>query len=94
MSGRRQSSAPKPPPGAWASLANCLGLPAELFFPERGSSGHNVEQAKQVCNGCCVRAACKHYAYTHPVEVTGVWAGQSAKERLRELRQRRKAAAS
>ena len=90
MSGRRQSTLPKPPPGPWASYANCLGLPADLFFPERGSSGHNVEEAKAVCRRCSVVLECRAYAYTVPVEVTGVWGGEAARERLRNRRHQRR----
>ena len=89
MSGRRQSTLPKPPPGPWADLANCLGLDADLFFPERGEAEANVAQAKQVCAGCRVRECCLRYAMTPPVITTGVWGGTSAKERQRMRRQAR-----
>ena len=90
MSGHRQSNAPKPPPGEWANRANCLGLDAELFFPERGDPEHVTQQAKAVCRGCSVIHECASYAMTPPVITNGTWGGLSAKERGRILRQRRR----
>ena len=92
MSGRRQSTLPKPPPGAWAQYANCLGVDPDLFFPERGESSIDVAEAKKVCSGCRVAQSCLTYAMTPPVITTGVWGGTSAKERQRLRRRQRKAA--
>ena len=89
MSGRRQSLEPKPPPGDWADYANCIGLPADWFFPSKGSPQSDVDQAKAVCAGCSVAAACLAYAETPPIIMTGVWGGLSARERQRLRRRRR-----
>jgi len=36
----------------WHSMANCLGVDPDLFFPERGAS---TREAKEVCRACVVR---------------------------------------
>lgn len=76
---------------SWRPLANCAGLPAEWFFPERGDSigtDSGYVQAKQVCRACEVRQECLDYAQTEPLERWGLWGGLTAKERGR-LRGRR-----
>lgn len=64
---------------SWWTLANCLGIDTNLFFPERGNP---VAEAKQVCRGCMVRKDCLEYALTN-AEVFGVWGGLSGQERRR-----------
>ena len=70
---------PKPAPGPWAELANCIGLPAEWFFGDRGTTGSR--EAKAVCAECCVRADCLAYALTTPRDVAGIWGGTTPRER-------------
>lgn len=77
---------------AWQRHANCLGLDASLFFPERGAS---TREAKEVCRGCTVREHCLEYALVTG-EKFGIWGGMSERERRRIRRSRaqaRKAAA-
>lgn len=42
----------------WRRRAACLGLPVELFFPERGDN-ESAPRARQVCAGCPVQAECE-----------------------------------
>lgn len=74
----------------WQNFANCLGVDANLFFPERGAS---TTTAKEVCRGCVVRQECLDYALRHG-EKFGIWGGLSERERRRIRRARSKAAAS
>jgi len=57
--------------------AACTGLPAELFFPERGGS---MREAQKVCATCPAREPCGDYAIRHGI-LHGVWGGMSGKER-------------
>lgn len=92
----RYKQAPVPPEKlfdpddmTWQDSANCLGVSAELFFPERGAS---TTEAKAVCKGCVVREACLEFAIRHG-EKFGVWGGLSERERRRIRRARARAAA-
>lgn len=73
----------------WLPFANCLGAPADLFFPERGDMAA-IREAKAICNGCVVRDACLG-ANLH--ERDGVWGGTGPRERQRlrgaRIRERR-----
>jgi WhiB family redox-sensing transcriptional regulator len=66
----------------------CADLPSALFFP---SEGAGVEDAKEVCAECPVRAQCLEYALAERIE-HGVWGGSSERERRRMLRRRRRGA--
>ncbi len=68
--------------------ANCRGVNASLFFPERGE---DIDDAKAVCQGCAIRAACLEEALARN-EQWGVWGGKSVNER-RAIRKARRAAA-
>lgn len=68
----------------WRDQANCLGMDADLFFPERGV---NTNEAKEVCAGCSVREECLEYALDYP-EIFGIWGGCSPVERKRLRRAR------
>lgn len=76
----------------WQRLANCLGLPPDVFFPERGES---TREAKEVCRGCVVRSECLDFAVNNG-ERFGIWGGLSERERrkVRRARARRQGAAS
>nr|WP_285594596.1 WhiB family transcriptional regulator [Actinomycetospora sp. NBRC 106378] len=72
----------------WHADAACSGMDETLFFPptETGPLGAaQVEQAKQVCAGCPVRAACLAEAMTRESASAryGVFGGLSATERGR-----------
>lgn len=73
----------------WQDYANCLGVDADLFFPERGAS---TREAKEVCRSCVVREECLEYALQNS-EKFGIWGGMSERER-RKLRRQRSAAAA
>ena len=68
----------------WQDLANCLGVDADLFFPERGAS---TREAKEVCRGCVVREDCLEFAIANG-EKFGIWGGLSERERRRIRRER------
>ena len=91
MSGRRQSSEPKPPPGPWARYANCIGLPSSWFFPDKGDSegSQGNQQVRVVCAACACRRQCMEYAMTPPMEMTGWWGGSSPRERVALRRKQR-----
>ncbi len=63
----------------WHSMANCLGVDPDLFFPERGAS---TREAKEVCRACVVREDCLEYAIVNG-EKFGIWGGMSERERRR-----------
>ena len=69
---------------SWQEFSNCLGVDADLFFPERGAS---TKEAKQVCQGCVVRLDCLEFALVNS-EKFGIWGGMSERERRRIRRQR------
>lgn len=72
----------------WHEHAACAGMGEELFFPlaEGGPLGaERVEQAKQVCAGCPVRATCLADTMSResPTARYGVFGGLSASDRTR-----------
>ena len=62
---------------SWQSLARCLEVDPEIFFPERGGSSR---AARAVCNQCPVRTLCLRYALTNR-EQFGIRGGTSERER-------------
>ena len=71
-------------PAEWHERAECrrLGLPMELFFPEKP---HLVPaEARRACDACPVRIPCLEHALV--AEEGGVWGGES--ERARRSYQR------
>lgn len=70
----------------WRERANCKGINANLFFPERGDNHHDINAAKRVCRSCEVREQCLEYALTN-YETIGIWGGMSERER-RTIRRR------
>ena len=78
---------PHPPPGPWALEAACLGMPPDLFFPDRGGGdeGRPAKAAKRICYGCKVRWECLAYGLG---ETHGIWGGYAPRER-RAMRRRR-----
>jgi WhiB family transcriptional regulator, redox-sensing transcriptional regulator len=63
----------------WQERALCAQTDPEAFFPEKGGS---TREAKRICMGCEVRAACLEYALAHD-ERFGIWGGLSERERRR-----------
>lgn len=71
----RPEVAPKP----WIGLADCVGLDADLFFPERGD--HLTTQvARAVCLDCPARRPCAEWAIASR-EKHGIWGGTSERQR-------------
>lgn len=80
---------------AWQRHAACRGLEAEIFYPPDSDGAGDDEaafEAKAVCAACAVSGECLEYAITVR-EKEGVWGGQTAAERVRIIRRRRRAAA-
>jgi WhiB family redox-sensing transcriptional regulator len=65
----------------WHAQANCLGVDADLFFPERGDTAGFLA-AVAICNGCPVTEQC---LADNMAEKDGVFAGMSGRQR-REYR--------
>jgi WhiB family redox-sensing transcriptional regulator len=84
VSGAEQQLAAEVEVRSWVLRANCVGIDAELFFPDRGEP---TRHAKAVCAGCEVRAECLDYAL-ETGQKFGVWGGTSERERrsLRRIR--------
>ena len=73
----------------WQRDAACAGMPAKVFFPERGQS---TREARQLCARCEVRTQCLDYALETTGPDFGIWAGTSWRDRV-EIRRRRDRAA-
>lgn len=69
----------------WIEHGSCVGAPAEVFFPPRGSNG---VAARKICAGCPVRQECLDYAIENR-EQWGIWGGMDLDQRLAEARARR-----
>ena len=65
----------------WHAQANCLGVDANLFYPERGDYAA-VMAAKAICAGCPVTEQCLEDSAG---EKDGIFGGMSGRER-REYR--------
>jgi WhiB family transcriptional regulator, redox-sensing transcriptional regulator len=64
---------------AWHARAACRGQGPDAFFVERGESS---QPAKELCDGCEVRAECLSDALEVPVAAdAGIWGGLSARQR-------------
>ncbi|QWZ07861.1 WhiB family transcriptional regulator [Nocardioides panacis] len=76
------------PHADWRSRSACLDENPELFFPvgTTGPAVTQVDEAKQICSGCEVRAQCLEWALQENQD-HGVWGGLSEDER-RSLRRR------
>ncbi|MQA64165.1 MAG: WhiB family transcriptional regulator [Actinophytocola sp.] len=69
----------------------CAQTDPELFFPEKGEID-KVRHARQLCEACEVRDACREYAIERG-EPFGIWGGTTADERRKIRAARRRAAA-
>lgn len=67
---------------AWMDDAACADKDPNLFFPERGTHGSLIRQAKAICRTCPVKADCLDYALRHR-EYHGIWGGTTNRERRR-----------
>ena len=90
---RRRATAPRVSL-AWQERAGCAGEDTELFFPPGAGEefATRIEQAKQICRRCPVRAECLEYALTVPIR-HGIFGGLDEVERepLRRRKPRRAA---
>ncbi len=66
----------------WRKNAACLASDPELFFPIGADdcSPGQVREAKAICRGCPVVAACLAWAVTNG-PVAGIWGGTTETER-------------
>ncbi len=67
------------PSGRWQELAACRGMDTRLFFPDRGESAQEAEEA---CRACSVSIHCAEYAISTGQRF-GVWGGTSERQRRR-----------
>lgn len=66
----------------WMAEASCRDEPPDVFFPVLGGS---YRRAREVCDGCSVRADCLSYALDDE-DLVGWWGGTSDRERQRMRR--------
>lgn len=59
---------------SWQERAACQGYATDTFFPSGARDTECIDQAKRVCAGCPVTAACLEYAVRTGSE--GVWGGR------------------
>jgi WhiB family redox-sensing transcriptional regulator len=76
--------------GSWWAGRACVGMPLDLFFPERGDN-EAVAAAKAVCTACPVAEPCLE---AHLEERDGIYGGTSGRERRRLRSARRREARS
>lgn len=69
----------------WMKDAACLGMDADLWFPERGE---DQRAAKRVCARCQVIVECADYAMDHGIR-WGIWGGHAEEERRSRRRNKR-----
>lgn len=74
----------------WMQDGYCRHYPPAAFFP---SDGVGVDEARQICADCPVKAECLEYALVNRID-HGVWGGCSERERRRILKRRRQEAAA
>lgn len=63
----------------WRDESSCKGMPAAIFFVERGESDR---PAKAICATCPVKQQCLDFALESG-EQHGVWGGTSERQRRR-----------
>lgn len=68
---------PGVPPMMADPRAKCRGVDGDIFYPERYNDASTAE-AREVCEGCPVRARCLCWALRN--EGDGFWAGYSPAE--------------
>lgn len=75
-------------PVPWMADANCRGMDADLFHPDKGQ---NPNEARAVCDGCVVRDECLTWALDNQTGHNdyGVWGGTTPRERRRIRKARR-----
>lgn len=65
----------------WQDDAECKGKPVEIFLPSKRISGSFYDEAKQICDGCSVKAECLDFALSNGEDI-GVWGGMSPRQRF------------
>lgn len=68
----------------WMTDAACREVDPDLFYPEKAGPNN---AAKQICDGCDVKAKCLEYALKAP-ERHGIWAGLNPHKRNAVLKAR------
>lgn len=74
---------------SWMLDGACNGHKASLWQPIGESSvfADQIEEARAICRGCPVEAACREYAL-ETRQPSGIWGGLTEKAREQELRRR------
>lgn len=67
----------------WQARGACRGVPAEIFFPERGEDS---AKGLAICATCPVIKPCREWGLLY--EKTGTWGGLSAAQRRIVRRER------
>jgi hypothetical protein len=70
---------------AWEN-ANCRDVPTSIFFPE-DTTPEALALARSYCDGCPESVACLEESLTR-WDMSGIWAGTSARQRVEIRRQR------
>ncbi len=70
---------------ALSGLAACIGVDANVFFPEQGESDIT---AKTICNSCPIKKPCLENALDSQ-EHHGIWGGMNISDRKTELKRRK-----
>lgn len=71
----------------WRTAAACVGIPPEVFFPERGDNDA-VDTARAICQGCPVAGPCLD---AHLGERTGIYGNTTPNDRKRIRRENARA---
>lgn len=67
----------------------CAQIDPELFFPEKPSDSIiNMRYVKPICNACAFKNPCLEYALQN-MELEGIWAGTTVRDRQILRRKRR-----
>ena len=75
----------------WRHRAACREIDdPDIFFPigTTGPALEQIENAKRICMGCCVREKCLEWALSTGQDI-GVWGGLSEEERKEAQQSRR-----
>ncbi|NBO53553.1 MAG: WhiB family transcriptional regulator [Actinobacteria bacterium] len=78
------------PDSRWMDKAACIGMDADIFFPERDgkplTGGRGIyDKARQVCATCTVKNECLNYAFHFNMTEFGMFGGLSPRERRKQF---------
>lgn len=70
----------------WAQFANCRGMSANDFHPDKKGPGVFKQEVIDACNNCIVRYECAEWAIQY--EEHGYWGGMTSYQRRHERARR------